>query len=416
MDQDQGALSENARAEIERVGAALLVVGLVTTGPSAALPAVAAALRAGLDAQDSGQPAVAIHIDRGTSDEPFAILSQALGDARIIRVRASHGVVGVTDDEAERREDVRTVLAAGLALGARTIVMLDSDVLSMTAGWLRALADPVEKEEYALVLPVYQRGRYEGTLTHTLVIPLLRALFGRRLLHPLAESFGCSAVAADFLLKQDVWGAEVTRQELELWIPVAAIERGLPIGQAVLGPRAVSPRARPAPLGPTVGHVAGALFQLAERFESAWLELSGSEAVPTFGSLPEPLLTGHDVDTERLLLGFRQGVRDLLPIWERILAPENLGDVLALGDSATDHFRFPDHLWARVVYDFLLAFRARVVYRHHVAQSLAPLYLGRAASLILGTRAGPASAVTLAGERLGQVFEEQKPYLVDRWR
>ena len=73
-----------------------------------------------------------------------------------------------------------------------------------------------------------------------------------------------------------------------------------------------------------------------------------------------------------MLGGFRQGVRDLYPIWERILAPETLSDTLALGEYATGEFRFPDGLWARVVYDFLLAYRARVLYRSHIAQSLAP--------------------------------------------
>jgi len=253
-------------------------------------------------------------------------------------------------------------------------------------------------------------------LTHTLVIPLSRALFGRRLLHPLAEEFGCSAAAADLFLKQDVWSRDAGAQGVEFWLPVAAIEGRLAIGHAVLGLRAVTPPARPSPLGPTVGRVVGALFALAEHFESAWTEVRGSESVPTFGVPPEPLLTGPAVDTERMLRGFRQGVRDLLPIWERILAPENLGDVLALGESGAEWFHFPDRLWARVVYDFLLAYRTRVVYRSHVAQSLAPLYLGRAASLVLETRGRPASAVTLAGESLGRVFEEQKSYLVDRWR
>jgi glucosylglycerate synthase len=117
-----------------------------------------------------------------------------------------------------------------------------------------------------------------------------------------------------------------------------------------------------------------------------------------------------------MLMGFRQGVRDLLPIWERILAPENLGDVLALADSGAGQFHFPDALWARVVYDFLLAYRTRVVYRSHGAQSLAPLYLGRAASLVLETRAQPGSALALHTQTIARVFEEQKPYLVDRWR
>jgi hypothetical protein len=128
---------------------------------------------------------------------------------------------------------------------------------------------------------------------------------------------------------------------------------------------------------------------------------------------PQP---GPAPDPERMREGFRQGVRDLYPVWERILAPETLSDVLALGESAIGEFRFPDGLWSRVVYDFLLSYRARVVYRGHVAQSLAPLYLGRVTSVIYETRNRPPDAVAKVTERLCQVFEEWKPYLVDRWR
>jgi hypothetical protein len=115
-------------------------------------------------------------------------------------------------------------------------------------------------------------------------------------------------------------------------------------------------------------------------------------------------------------VGFVQGVRDLLPVWERILAPENLGEVLELSDRPLERFRFPDRLWTRVVYDFVLAYRTRVVYRSHAAQSLAPLYLGRAASVVLETHAKPPLAVQQGAARLGGMFEEEKPYLVDRWR
>src|SRR5439155_9976987 len=86
------------------------------------------------------------------------------------------------------------------------------------------------------------------------------------------------------------------------------------------------------------------------------------EEVPFVGPPPEPQ-PGPAPDPERMREGFQQGVRDLYPVWERILAPETLSDVLALGESTTGEFRFPDGLWSRVVYDFLLSYRARVVYR-----------------------------------------------------
>ena len=184
----------------------------------------------------------------------------------------------------------------------------------------------------------------------------------------------------------------------------------------MLGPRILAPAGPQPPLGAIVGRVAGALFTIAERHETAWLDVRGSEPVAVFGVQPEPATGAPAVDPERMLAGFRQGVRDLLPIWERILSPESLGDVLVLSEHAAGEFRLADRLWARVVYDFLLAYRARVMYQDHITRSLAPLYLGCTASLVLETRDRPDEAVAQATERLARAFEDEKPYLVDRWR
>ena len=43
-------------------------------------------------------------------------------------------------------------------------------------------------------------------------------------------------------------------------------------------------------------------------------------------------------------------------------------------------------------------------------------YCGRVAALVRQTRAQPAAAVVEAMEQLARVFEEEKPYLTDRWR
>jgi glucosylglycerate synthase len=407
-------LSADAQAELERIGGADLVIGVSTAGPSPSLDGIAGAVRAGLEAHFSGHSAVVVRVDQGAAEESNATLAQALGGVPLVRVRPAHTTGGplvhLRQDEA-----ARTILAAGQRLGARGIILLNAENASLNADWLRGLGGPLLTEDCGIVLPVYQGGRYEGTLTHALVVPLIRALFGKRLARPLAEEFGCSGKAAAFLLEQNVWDTDLGRNGIEFWIPAAAIAQGLTIGQAALGPRRIPAPAQPAPLGEIVGRTAGSLFAIAERYEMLWLEREGSEAVPCAGPPPEPL-PGPVPDPERMLIGFRQGVRDLYPVWERILAPENLSDVLALGESAADEFRFPDRLWARVVYDFLLSYRARVVYRSHVAQSLAPLYLGRVASVICETRTRPPAAVAEVTERLCRVFEEWKPYLVDRWR
>jgi hypothetical protein len=378
------ALPDEVHAALERTGAVDLLVGLATAGPTPTAGPVAAAVRAALDAHFTGQAAALVHVEQAPSEETAAAVSGALGPVRLVRV-TSGGARGA-DGPLDWAHAVRTVLAT-----------------------------PVLKDDFGLVLPIYHRHRYDGTLTQALVVPLVRSLFGRQLQHPIAEEFACSGPAADALLAQPVWESELGRQGLDFWLPAAAIERSLTVGQAVLGPRTPRP-VQPPPLGRTVGRVASALFDLAELAQDYWLDIRGSTPVVTFGVPPEPLPGGPAADAQRMQVGFLQGVRDLLPVWERILAPENLGEVLELSDRPPERFHFSDRLWTRVVYDFLLAYRARVVYRSHAAQSLAPLYLGRAASVIVETAGRPPAAVAQSAARLAGTFEEEKPYLVDRWR
>ena len=48
----------------------------------------------------------------------------------------------------------------------------------------------------------------------------------------------------------------------------------------------------------------------------------------------------------------------------------------------------PETLWARIVYDFLLAYRLRTINRGHLLGALIPLYLAWVAGHINSTAAG----------------------------
>jgi len=76
----------------------------------------------------------------------------------------------------------------------------------------------------------------------------------------------------------------------------------------------------------------------------------------------------------------------------------------------------PDALWARMVYDFALAHRLRTIGRSHLMGALTPLYLGWVASYVQEIALLPAAEVAERQERLARAFEENKPYLVSRWR
>ena len=90
--------------------------------------------------------------------------------------------------------------------------------------------------------------------------------------------------------------------------------------------------------------------------------------------------------------------------------------MLTLDAPDAARFRFPDDLWARVVYDFALGHHYGVVHREHLLRSLVPLYLGRTAAFIVATRHRNTAATEAYVDAVGAAFERQKPYLVDRWR
>jgi hypothetical protein len=105
-----------------------------------------------------------------------------------------------------------------------------------------------------------------------------------------------------------------------------------------------------------------------------------------------------------------------VPIWEHVLAPETLNAVLELDPPDLIRFRFPDDLWARVVYDFALGHHYGVVHRDHLLRSLVPLYLGRTAAFLLASEGRDAAATEASLEAVAAAFERGKTYLVERWR
>jgi hypothetical protein len=169
-------------------------------------------------------------------------------------------------------------------------------------------------------------------------------------------------------------------------------------------------------LSDLVAQSVGCLFYLMERYQEKWETVKDSAPIPMVGP---PMGLGAAtgvINVDRMVNGFRQGLRDLLPVWQIILPAETFQQVLELGVEDTDGFHFPPSLWVQVVYDFALAYHDRLLYREHLLKALTPLYLGYTASFVSGTRAQGVEQVERELARLNDHFETIKPYLVQRWR
>ena len=74
--------------------------------------------------------------------------------------------------------------------------MVDSDLRSITPEWLELLLKPVLEDGVDFVAPLYHRHKYDGTITNSIIYPLTRALYGKRVRQPIGGDFGFSGSLA----------------------------------------------------------------------------------------------------------------------------------------------------------------------------------------------------------------------------
>ena len=308
------------------------------------------------------------------------------------------------------------ILQASQQLGVRACALIDGSLWSVTGEWVGRLLSPIADRSFDLVTSVYRRHKYEGTLTNSLLYPMTRALYGKRISSPSGGSYGFSSKLVSTYLIKDLRGGLSAQLALDNWLTTVAVAEGHEVCQASLGTKLQQAKSPTVELSVILSQAVGSVFSLMEEYQSAWEGRSGSSPVPTFGPPEEVATEWAPVNRGRMVEAFKQGLRDLLPLWEVILAQDTMAQILPLGLLDDEDFRFPMDIWVQAVYDFALAYHHRVIHREHLLRSLTPLYLGRTASFVAETLEGGPEEVQHCIERLCEEYETLKPYLVERWR
>lgn len=398
-----------------------LVIGLVSCNDASSVGSVAAALRDGLGRDFADATSRFVIADCASTDDTAARTRESLeGAGEVLEVAATtadvlqvpyHGIPG-------KARALHGILSAARRLGARACIVLDASVETVTPQWLHRLAGPVLTHDVDLVSPFYRRHPYEGALTKGIVYPMFRALYGVRLRQPAAAEFACSSKLLDRFLEESAWDREGVQIGIDLWLSGSAVSGGFRIGEAALGVRRHHARGDDAlDLGTTVTQVVGSLFADLEMRVEKWQRVRGSVPVLQFGEAPaETPLERVSIDPEKLIESFRLGYRELRDIWTWVLPPRTILDLRRLLEGPAEAFRLDDGLWARIVYDFALGYRLRVLAREHILRSLVPLYLAWLASFIVEVRDRGEADVEQRVERLCTAFEAEKPYLISKWR
>lgn len=394
--------------QIEKIGSADVVVGVLRRDPEGEGQGAAYLVREAVDRLSGTARAVVIH-NNGVSSptvegDPVHVLSCSLTGPEL---------AGASPQNLADAYNV--IFAAGGKLEARACGVIASDLRAVTPQWIYRLVNPVLEEGFDLVTPCYAGRKFEGLLNKSIIAPLTRALYGLRIQNPMGPDFGFSGKLLRQIEKRNSRAPSAQPVRPAATIAATAATAGLSICEANVGVR-LQPATDSTNLSSVLAQILGPLFLDIEHHAAAWQRIRGSQPVARFGEpAPAPSETGT-TDVRRMIESFQLGARNLQDVWSFVLPPHSLFEIARLARLPADRFRMPDELWVSIVYDFALGHRLRTIARDHLVPSLTPLYLGWVASYALEMETAGAEAVESRLERLSKSFEASKPYLVSRWR
>jgi hypothetical protein len=334
--------------------------------------------------------------------------------AAIQRLQA-HGVVGIYRGLSGKGSAVRMIFEAAGAVGARALALLDADLRSTTPLWIERLLCPIVHEGFEFVAPLYNRFKYDGTITNNVTYNMLRCLYGKRIRQPIGGEFALSGDLAATLCKEPVWDSDVARFGIDIWLTIQALTRGARICQSRLGIKVHDARDPASSLEPMFRQVVGTLFALMEDTDTSWKSIRGSEPVPTFGEPVDEEPEAFPIDFESLVEHFFVSWDTLKGAWRDILSTNTFAELEIHADTGRSAFDLPTDLWVRILFEFAATFHRRRTARRQVIEVLSPLYFARVASFMNRTRQLSNADAEAVVEEQAKVFELRKPYLLSMW-
>ncbi len=387
-----------------------IIVGIPSCNEASSIPFPTQQADKGLVKYYSDRTAVIINCDNNSPDNTREAFMQTATTTPKIYVSTDDGVRG-------KGNNLLKLFEKALDLSAKAILVVDADVTSITPLWIHNLGEPLF-EDYDFVAPLYVRHKYDGPFTSNLIYPLTRALYGRRVRQPIGGDVGFSGRVAELYSEPPFWDDAVGGFGINIWMTTTAIRNKFPVIQSFMGrPRIHRVRDTPTSMDSMFKSVTGTLFELMCRFDTFWKDVKWSRptAVFGFGAGDVEMAPPVEIDTTSLWTTMLEGLRTYWDFYGQVLNEENRVKLEEVSGLAQDCFEFPTGLWAKIIYDFGVAYKRDELSRDQLLDALLPLHYAKTLSFVLETKDMNSQQVEEFIEDQCLQFEKTKPYLLNRW-
>jgi glycosyltransferase involved in cell wall biosynthesis len=420
--------------EVEKIKKADILVGIPSYNNEDTIGHVLKAVRHGLTQYFPKLKSIIVNSDCGSTDNTRKIVRNNLDDYKELEsilvahemhpyMRSLHTPISemVTSFRGTpgKGKAFRRIFEIAYELKAKAVVVVDSDLRSITPEWIQLLGGPILFKGFDYVTPLYTRHKYDGTITNSIIYPLTRAIYGKKIRQPIGGEFGFSANLLSHYMEKDIWDTDVAYYGIDIWMTSVALANGYKVCQSFLGAKIHNPKSV-ATLAPMFKQVLGTIFSLIEENHEIWTAIKGSEDVPTLGFQASVIPEEASQDYNELFNRFHRGAQKFNCIWQEVLKKDHHQELEKVTSLEKKSFCFPHGLWVKIIYDYILFYHK---FKHTlmemslplVLESLIPLYFGFIASFVFKTKDMTNQEAETVIEDLCLEFEKQKPYLIENW-
>lgn len=427
-------LTPKTKEQVKKINRADILVGIPSYNNEDTIGHVMKAVRIGLTKYFPELKSVIVNSDCGSSDNTRKVIRNNVNNYDAFNtilithemhpyIRSLHvpiqEMVTMFRGAPGKGKAFRRIFEIAHELEAKAVVVVDSDLRSITPEWIQMLAGPIISKDFDYVAPLYTRHKYDGTITNSLIYPITRALYGKKIRQPIGGEFGFSKKVLSQYVEKEIWDTDVAYYGIDIWMTTVALVNSYNVCQSFLGAKIHNPK-DVSTLAPMFKQVIGTIFSLIEENYDTWKKIRGSYELPTFGFQARVIPEEVPQEFDEPFQSFQRGHKKFNCIWEEIIKKDTHRDLEKIVRMDMKNFDFPYAVWTRIIYDYILFFhRFKNTFMEMslplVLESMIPLYFGFVASFVKRTKEKDNQEAEKEIENICLTFEKSKSYLVENW-
>jgi len=306
---------------------------------------------------------------------------------------------------------VMTIFEIAHEAEAKTVVLMDGDLLSIKPGWIQTISNPIIYGRADLTVPYYIRDKNDGVITNNLVYPFTRALYGIDIRQPIAGEFALSKNLYEKLRSHTLFPPDFG---VDIFIVTVAAAEDMVVKEGLFSLKiheSTTHYLEPEKfLIPMFRKVTGSMFEIAKHYEDYWkntrCELHRGPYRECFSQKPIPV----KVNVPEMKKSFEMEFKASKEIILKYL-PED--SVRCLENIVNNQGTLNSELWAEIVYNYAAAYKNvnSEEEAYTLLDSLKTLWIGRFVSYATETKDMDINEAEQVIQKQAEVFEDKFDYI-----